>query len=81
MNFAVVYAAGLIYLKMLTEIFKKGNNPAAMSAEDLNTAYSSAAKGVDIKSVCSEAKDTFKEMKKNGDLKKSADEVDLSAAK
>lgn len=78
-NFGVIYVAGLIFLKALTEIFKAGINPEQMTGEQMKKQFSDAAKAVNVKSAFSEAKSAFNEMKKEGSLNEKGKNIDIDS--
>lgn len=59
-TYAIMIVAGIIYMKILTNIFKSGKNINAMSADDLTTLAKEAMKNLDIKKMFNDAKSRYK---------------------
>ena len=78
MNFLVVYAAGIVFINLLTGFFKaKGSNIENMSEADLKEAAKKAADDLNMKKVKDEAKSVFDQMKKDGSLKNADKEYNI----
>lgn len=78
-NFVVTYFAGLIFLNVLTGLFKvKRTDVENLSAEEWSEAIRSTISNIDKKAVLKEAKNLFMEMKKDGSLDKAGQTVDIS---
>lgn len=65
-DYAVVFASGLIYIKVLTNLFKAGKDPAKMSEEQLKAAAGSAVNDEDIGKIIKEAKKDYASARKSG---------------
>jgi len=78
--YATVIAAGIVYLKMLTKLFKAEVNLESVSESELKNAAKSAADETDLKGVVSEARDAYKSAKKSGEVSGKED-VDISEFK
>jgi hypothetical protein len=76
--YGTVVGAGVVYLKMLTKLFKAGRGGAigSMSESELKSAAKSAADETDLKSVVSEAKSAYTKAKKSGEVS-GAERVDI----
>ena len=68
--YALTLAAGFVYLKILTQIFKAKADPSTLSADDLKDIAKSVVEHEDIKSVMKEAKDDFIAAKARGEIVK-----------
>lgn len=78
-SFAVVYIAGILFLQILTGLFKANfSNWDDLSEEELKASVQSAAKYIDLKAVFIEAKNVFKEMRKDGTLDQAAGGTDIN---
>lgn len=78
-NFAAVYAAGLIFLTTLTRLFKvKRTDIEDMSDEEWKASVKAAVGSINMKSILKEAKDIFMEMRKDGSLDQVGKDVDIS---
>lgn len=78
-NFAATYFSGLIFLMVLTRIFKtKRRDVEEMSDEELAATMKAAFSSVDKKAVFKEAKDLFTAMRKDGTLNEVSAGVDIS---
>lgn len=67
-DYAVVFASGLVYIKILTNLFKAGKNPEEMSADELKAAAKSAVKNEDMSKIVREAKKEYTNARKSGDV-------------
>ena len=67
-NFAFVYMAAVIFVKMLTSLLKRGINPATASEAELKSAAKAASASTDMKDVYAEAKQAYHTAKENGNL-------------
>ena len=78
-NFAAVYAAGLIFLTAITRLFKvKRTDIENISDEEWKASVKAAVASINMKSIIKEAKDLFMEMRKNGSLDQMGKDVDIS---
>lgn len=69
-NFGIVYVAGIVFLNALAMMCESGVDPRNLSGDQLKDAFEKAADSVDVKDSFSEAKNVFKEMRKEGKIKK-----------
>ncbi len=67
--YALALASGIVYLKLLTDLFKAGKDPTKMTAENLKKAAKKVVENEDIKAVIKEAKNEFKAAKERGEIK------------
>lgn len=78
-NFASTYIAGLIFLMVLTRLFKTGRQDVEdMSNEELVASMKAAFANIDLKVVFKEAKNIFMDMKKDGSINQIGENVDIS---
>lgn len=82
-NFAVVYAAGIVFLNALTHMFHVSRKDIG-DIEDIDdkewlNSVKESAKSMDAKAVVKEAKSVFKEMKQSGELEKVGKSVDINS--
>ncbi len=78
-NFASTYFAGLIFLIVLTRVFKTTRQDVdEMSDEDVSAAIKDAFGSIDKKAVFQEAKNLFTSMRKDGSLNDVGGGVDIS---
>lgn len=78
-NFASTYIAGLLFLLVLTRLFKTGRNDVEnMSDEELINTVKSAMASIDMKVIFKEAKNIFMDMRRDGSLEQMGAEVDIS---
>lgn len=78
-SFATVYIGGILFLKILTGLFKaKATNWDDLSEEELKASVQAAAENTNVKAVFAEAKNMFKDMQKNGSLDKAAEGTDIN---
>lgn len=78
-NFASTYIAGLIFLMVLTRLFKTGRQDVEdMSNEELVASMKAAFANIDLKIVFKEAKNIFMDMKKDGSINQIGENVDIS---
>lgn len=76
--FAIVYIGGILFLQILTGLFKANfSDWNDLSEEELKEAAQSAAENTNVKAIFSEAKSLFKDMRKNGSLDKTAEGTDI----
>lgn len=66
--YALTLAAGYIYLKIMTKLFKKGVDFSTVTEQDLKDMAASAAKEGDIREIIKEAKTDFRKKKKQGEF-------------
>lgn len=77
-SFATVYIGGILFLKILTGLFKaKATNWDDLSEEELKASVQAAAENTNVKAIFAEAKNLFKDMQKNGSLDKVAEGTDI----
>ncbi|MBQ7653826.1 MAG: hypothetical protein IJS17_02005 [Clostridia bacterium] len=78
-NFVAIYAAGIIFIKMLTMLVEKnGANFDILSEEDLKKAAKEASDNTNITDISKEAKSVFKDMKKDGSLEEMGKSFDIN---
>ena len=78
-NFASTYVAGLLFLMVLTHLFKaKRQDVEAMSDAEVAAAIKEAFASIDKKAVFNEAKNLFTSMRKDGSLNEVGKDVDIS---
>ena len=66
--YAVTLASGFVYLKIMTNLFRKGIDPTTLSAAELQEIAKSVAKGNDVKEVIRKAKEQFKSKQSQGEF-------------
>lgn len=66
--YAVTMVSGIVYLKILTNVFNAGKDPATLSAEHLKSIASDVISSMNIKKLLEDAKAEFKEKKENGEF-------------
>ena len=69
-NFACVYLAALIFIKMLGALMRSGKDISKMSQAEVISAIKRESKKTDLKGAMKEAKNQFKQANANGDLDK-----------
>lgn len=62
-DFCYVYLAGVIYIQLITQLIKKGQNPSKMSEAELKREAKIAANNIDMKKATKEAKEAFNKYK------------------
>lgn len=67
-TYALTLLSGLVYLKVLTKLFRAGVDPSTASVIDLKNVASEVINEEDIKSAMKEAKTAYKRAKENGEL-------------
>lgn len=78
-DFASTYIAGLLFLMVLTRLFKTGRNDVEnMSDEELIDTVKSAMASIDMKMIFKEAKNIFMDMRRDGSLEQMGAEADIS---
>lgn len=78
-NFASTYIAGLLFLMVLTHLFKaKRQDVEEMSDVEMAAAIKDAFASIDKKAVFNEAKNLFTSMRKDGSLNDVGKDVDIS---
>lgn len=78
-NFAICYVAGLIFLYVLTELFKvKRLDAENMTIEEWKEHIKDAFTVLDKKAVIKEAKGIFNDMKKDGSLDEMGKDVNIN---
>lgn len=78
-NFASTYIAGLLFLMVLTRLFKTGRQDVEdMSDEELTASMKAAFASIDVKAIFKEAKNIFTDMRKDGSLNRASEGVDIS---
>ena len=78
-NFATTYIAGLVFLMVLTRLFKTQRQDVEnMSDEELVKSVKEAFANIDAKAIFKEAKDLFTTMRKDGTLNEVSEGVDIS---
>ena len=79
-NFFVVYAGGLLFLKLLGLFFTRLNrNPEDVNEEEMRKVIKDLTEEEDLRGIFKEAKDTFKSMRKDGTLDKVAKGFDIQS--
>lgn len=73
LGYAVVSAAGILYMKLLIKLAKSKKDPVNLSAEELSAAAKEIMKETDVKGILKTMKNEYKEVK---DEKISIDESD-----
>lgn len=66
--YALTLAAGYVYLKIMTKLFKEGVDLSTVTEQDLKDMAASAAKEGDIREIVKEAKTDFRNKKKQGEF-------------
>ncbi|MFZ5564265.1 MAG: hypothetical protein ACOZBW_09445 [Thermodesulfobacteriota bacterium] len=66
--YALTLASGLVYLKILTNVFKAGNAPTSMTADEIKKVAKAVVENEDIKAVMKEAKEAYKVAKEGGEI-------------
>lgn len=64
-NFAMVYIAGILFLKLMLSFTKRNRDIASMSEEELKSAMKHIANGEDFNNMFKEAKSVYKSAKKD----------------
>ena len=67
--YGLTLASGFVYIKILTKIFKAGEDPTTLTADDLKNAAKTVVENEDIKAVMKEAKEAYKAAKERGEIK------------
>jgi len=68
--YALTLTSGFVYLKILTKVFKAGNDPTSMTADKIKKVAKEVVENEDIKAVMKEAKAAYKTAKDSGELEK-----------
>lgn len=77
-NFAMVYIAGIVFLTALTRLFHVSRNDVEdIDDKEWMDSIKATVKGIDAKAMVKEAKNLFMEMRRNGDLEKAGESVDI----
>jgi uncharacterized protein (DUF697 family) len=58
--YALTVGQAYVYLKILSDVFRAGKNPASLTAEDFKSYADKASKDDDVKNVLNEAKNSYK---------------------
>ncbi len=66
--YALTLTSGFVYLKILTNVFKAGEDPTSMTADKLKKVAKDVVKNENIKAVMKEAKADYKAVKESGEL-------------
>lgn len=66
--YGMTMASGIIYLKVMTNIFKAGEDPSNITLDAMKNIAKEICKDFDIKSFMEEAKKEFKNKKDSGDF-------------
>ena len=66
--YGITLAAGFVYLKILTRVFKSGKDPSSLTAENLKNVANEIVQNENIKSVMKEAKKEYKAAKARGEI-------------
>jgi len=67
-TYGMVIAAGHIYIKILTRIFKAGKDPNTLSGDELNNLSKEVMENENVKSLMKEAKKEYTRAKSSGEL-------------
>ena len=79
MQFCTLYFAGLMFLNILTRLFRvRRKDIEDMSNEEWIASIKKEIAGIDKKALIKEAKNVFMEMKSNGSMEQAAKTVDIS---
>ena len=82
MGYVVVYASAVLYIMLLTRIFKaKGSVDDIASQEELKSYIDQVNKEADLSEIVKEGKQAYKQAKKDGDLDKAKKEKEEQDAK
>lgn len=68
MDYAVIYAGGLMYLKLLTGLMRAGQNPSDLKPEDVNAHIRKTLAGEDINAMIRKYSTEYKRGRKNGTI-------------
>lgn len=68
LDYAVVMVSGVIYLKLLTQLFKAGKDLNSVSAEELRSTAEQVMKSEDINQMLKDAKGEYKQKHKAGEV-------------
>ena len=66
--YALTLASGYVYMQLLTNLFRSGQNPSTMSLDALKRAAAAVVEAEDIKGVMKEAKAGYKSAKARGEF-------------
>lgn len=66
LDYGVVFAAGIMYLKMLTRLCKDSTNLDTMSETDLKNAAKTVIESENVKKIIKDAQNEYKTARKNG---------------
>lgn len=67
-TYAIVTASGVVYLKLLTNVFKAGRNPEELSEAELKNAAGRASGETDVSQIIREAAKEYKKARKSGQV-------------
>ena len=73
--YGVVYLAGYLFIKLLVSVFKAGQDPSVMSADELSAAGRQAAAEADCKTIFQEARAEAKSKIRSGEISKEEAQV------
>jgi uncharacterized protein (DUF697 family) len=68
LDYGVVFAAGIMYLKMLTKLCKEGANLNNLSETDLKNAAKTVIDSEDVSKIIKDAKEEYKTARENGTI-------------
>lgn len=68
LDYAVVLVGGIIYLKLLTQLFSAGENPSEMCESDLKKTVETVIRQEDISGMLKSARDDYKRARKEGSV-------------
>ena len=68
LTFALTWASGLVYLKVLAKLAGRNVDISTLSGEELKAAMKEVVAAEDVKSLLKEAKDSFKKQKDAGEI-------------
>ena len=76
--FGVTYLSGLTFLLVLARLFKAGENLERIKIDDLMEAFKDVKNETNLGDELKNIRKDFKEMRKDGSLKKNSESVDIS---
>jgi hypothetical protein len=66
LDYAVVMVSGVIYLKLLTKLFKAGKDPAIISVEELKSEAENVIRTENVNQMLKDSKSEYKDAYKSG---------------
>ena len=76
LGFILIYAAAVLYLKLLTKVMKVQGNFEMKESEETKEFVKDVIKDTDLKSLIKEAKDAYKEAKARGEIDKAKNKLE-----